>query len=61
MTARPRALLVSPRPPRPDGHGDQRRAAEIARALAVDHDVEVVSWLPDVACAGLARWGGRPR
>lgn len=61
VTTRRRALLVSPRPPRPDGHGDQRRAHEIAQALAVDHEVEVVSWLPDIGCAGVARWGARPR
>jgi len=57
MTQR-RALLVSPRPPRPDGRGDQRRAAEILAALEADHEVEVVSWLPDVGGDAVARWGG---
>lgn len=43
----PRLLLVSPRPPRSDGQGDQRRAAVALAALARDWDVEVISWLPD--------------
>lgn len=41
-------VVVSPRPPRFDGQGDQRRALEIVNALGADWDVEVVSWLPDV-------------
>ena len=49
MTDKPRLILVSPRPPRVDGRGDQRRALEIMAALSLDWDVEVVSWLPDVA------------
>ncbi len=43
-----RLLLVSPRAPRRDGRGDQRRAWEILQALSEDWDVEVVSWLPDL-------------
>lgn len=43
----PRLLLVSPREPRPDGQGDQRRAQEILDALNGEWHVDVVSWLPD--------------
>jgi glycosyltransferase involved in cell wall biosynthesis len=45
---RRKLLLVSPRPPRSDGKGDQRRAYEIWEALSFEWDVEVLSWLPDV-------------
>jgi glycosyltransferase involved in cell wall biosynthesis len=45
---RRKLLLVSPRPPRSDGKGDQRRAYEIREALSFEWDVEVLSWLPDV-------------
>src|SRR6202022_1486556 len=45
---RRKVLLVSPRPPRSDGKGDQRRAYEIREALSYEWDVEVLSWLPDV-------------
>jgi glycosyltransferase involved in cell wall biosynthesis len=45
---RRKVLLVSPRPPRSDGKGDQRRAYEIREALSLEWDVEVLSWLPDV-------------
>lgn len=55
-----RLLLVSPRPPRVDGQGDQRRASQIVEALSGDWDVEVISWLPDIATTGLARWVDRP-
>ncbi|MFN2607370.1 MAG: glycosyltransferase family 4 protein [Acidimicrobiales bacterium] len=57
---RRRLLVVSPRPPRPDGQGDQRRAAVIVAALAPEWDVSTVSWLPDVETAGWRRWVDRP-
>lgn len=41
-------VLVTPRPPRCDGRGDQRRAWGIHQALSERWDVEVVSWLPDL-------------
>ncbi len=44
---RGRLLLASPRPPRADGRGDQRRAREILDALSGEWEVDVVSWLPD--------------
>jgi glycosyltransferase involved in cell wall biosynthesis len=47
MTRRPRLLVVSPRPPRRDGQGDQRRAAEIVAALDGEWEIDVLSWLPD--------------
>jgi glycosyltransferase involved in cell wall biosynthesis len=49
---RRKVLLVSPRPPRSDGKGDQRRAYEIREALSFEWDVEVLSWLPDVEGEG---------
>lgn len=52
--------MVSPRPPRADGQGDQRRAAEVAGALAEEWDVDVVSWLPDVERTGARRWLSHP-
>jgi Glycosyl transferases group 1 len=51
-------LLISPRPPRQDGNGDQRRAYEIFRSLSPNWDVEVVSWLP---AGGVARLPRTPR
>ena len=45
---RPRLLFVSPRPPRADGQGDQRRASVAVEALSTEWDIEVGSWLPDV-------------
>lgn len=57
---KPRLLLVTPRSPRPDGHGDQRRAHDIVTALSPEWDVEVVSWMPDCSCTGLRRWGTGP-
>ena len=45
--SRPRLLVVTPRPPRLDGQGDQRRAHYAVSALAEDWDVEVVSWIRD--------------
>ncbi|HEX2272386.1 MAG TPA: glycosyltransferase [Acidimicrobiales bacterium] len=56
----PTVLLVSPRPPRADGQGDQRRAHEILAALSAEWDVDVVSWLPDVNRSGLRRWVANP-
>ena len=58
---RPTVLVVSPRPPRRDGQGDQRRASEIVAALSGEWDVEVLSWLPDVDRSGLRRWLAHPR
>ncbi len=58
---RPRVLVVSPRPPRGDGQGDQRRASEIVSALSGEWAVEVVSWLPDVDRWGPRRWLPDPR
>src|ERR1700722_3412035 len=56
-----RVLVVSPRPARRDGRGDQRRTAEIISALSGTFDVATLSWLPDV---GAGDWrppeGGRP-
>jgi glycosyltransferase involved in cell wall biosynthesis len=52
--------VVSPRPPRADGQGDQRRAAELVGALAQEWDVDVVSWLPDVERTGARRWLSHP-
>jgi len=49
--------VVSPRPPRSDGQGDQRRAHEIVAALSAEWEVDVVSWLPDVDEADWRRWG----
>jgi glycosyltransferase involved in cell wall biosynthesis len=54
---RERVLVVSPRPPRLDGQGDQRRAYEIVTALSSEWPVEVVSWLPDVTDSDWRRWG----
>jgi len=58
-----RVLVVSPRPARPDGRGDQRRTAEILRALSGQYDVTTLSWLPDVGAgdwraptSGHRRW-----
>jgi len=48
LNERPHLLIASPRPPRHDGQGDQRRTHEIISALQDDFSVEVVSWLPDV-------------
>lgn len=53
-TKRNKLLLVAPRPPRVDGQGDQRRAAEAVEALTPEWDIDVLSWLPDVGA------GGRP-
>lgn len=39
--------LVTPRPPKADGSGDQRRAQEIADALRDHFDLIVHSWIPD--------------
>jgi glycosyltransferase involved in cell wall biosynthesis len=49
----PRVLVVSPRPARADGRGDQRRTTEIISALAGEFDVTTLSWLPDV---GVGDW-----
>jgi glycosyltransferase involved in cell wall biosynthesis len=57
---RPRLLLVSPRPPRQDGQGDQRRAHYALTSLSSDWEVEVVSWLPDVDQAPGRRWLAHP-
>lgn len=51
---------MSPRPPRPDGQGDQRRAHEIVVALSRDWAVDIVSWLPDVSHSGRSRWLAEP-
>jgi glycosyltransferase involved in cell wall biosynthesis len=59
-TARARLLLVSPRPPRQDGQGDQRRAHYALSGLSADWDVDVVSWLPDVGAPPGRRWVARP-
>lgn len=40
--------MVSPRPPRQDGQGDQRRAHYALAGLLQEWAVDVVSWLPDV-------------
>ena len=58
---RPSVLVVSPRPPRGDGQGDQRRAQEIVNALSEEWVVEVVSWLPDVDRTRAGRWLAHPR
>jgi len=60
MTDRRRLLVVSPRAPRADGQGDQRRASVIVEALAPEWDVSVVSWLPDVDANLVRRWTDRP-
>ncbi len=44
----PRVLVVSPRPARADGRGDQRRTHEIVTALATDFNVTALSWMSDV-------------
>ena len=54
-------LVVSPRPPRPDGQGDQRRANELVGALSEEWEVDIVSWLPDVDRSGARRWLANPR
>ncbi len=54
-------LLVSPRAPRRDGRGDQRRAWEIVEALKANWDVEVVSWLADLDLPRRSRWVEKPR
>lgn len=53
---RPRLLLVSPRPPRQDGQGDQRRAHYALTGLSADWDVDVISWLPNADEPGARRW-----
>lgn len=55
-----RLVVVSPRPPRFDGQGDQRRALEIVKALEQEWEVEVVSWLPDVDHPGWRRYRTTP-
>jgi hypothetical protein len=57
---RPRLLLVSPRQPRQDGQGDQRRAHYALTAVAADWDVDVVSWLPDVDRPPRRHWLAHP-
>ena len=57
---RRRLLVVSPRPPRPDGRGDQRRASVAVAALSKEWDLDVCSWLPDVGARGLNRWRTGP-
>lgn len=52
--------VVSPRPPRSDGQGDQRRASVIVEALAPEWDVSVISWLPDVDANLVRRWTDTP-
>jgi len=54
-----RVLVVSPRPARPDGRGDQRRTSEIIAALAEEYDVATLSWLPDVGARDWRPAGGR--
>lgn len=56
----PRLLLVSPRPPRRDGQGDQRRAHCALTSLSTDWAVDVVSWLPDVDQPRRRRWLAHP-
>lgn len=58
--SRPKLLLVSPRPPRPDGQGDQRRAYVALESLAEDWDVEVVSWLPNAETSLARCWMTHP-
>lgn len=53
--------MVSPRPPRPDGRGDQRRASEIVAALSEEWTVDVLSWLPDVDGEAAGLWEAGPR
>ena len=60
MQGRRAVLVVSPRPPRADGQGDQRRAAELVDALGEEWDVDVMSWLPDVEHTGARRWLSHP-
>ena len=45
---RPTLLIVSPRPPKRDGTGDQARAYQVIEALSATWDIEVVSWLEPV-------------
>jgi glycosyltransferase involved in cell wall biosynthesis len=52
--------VVSPRPPRADGQGDQRRASVIVGALADEWDITTLSWLPDIDKTGAGRWADRP-
>lgn len=54
----PALHLVSPRRPRADGQGDQRRAQQILEALGGTCQIIVHSWLPDAgvpATRGLLR------
>lgn len=56
----PRLLLVSPRPPRRDGQGDQRRAHMALTSLGEEWTVEVVSWLPDAGAPLGVLWLKHP-
>lgn len=52
--------MVSPRPPRQDGQGDQRRAHYALTGLSADWAVDVVSWLPDADDSPPHRWPTSP-
>ena len=57
---RPRLLLVSPRPPRQHGQGDQRRAHYALTGLSEEWAVDVLSWLPDVDRSPGRQWAAHP-
>ncbi len=52
--------MVSPRPPRQDGQGDQRRAHYALAGLRQEWAVDVVSWLPDAHEPHRTRLLGNP-